>query len=55
VPEGRTALPAIDRALPRSICLAGSSAWWLEQSSTTDLVGELRDAGALIYEPLRGY
>jgi GNAT superfamily N-acetyltransferase len=86
VPEGRTALPAIDRALP-TLELFGrivgrhwtrykiallkdlqghgigrwrineikELAWWLEQSSTTDLVGELRDAGALIYEPLRGY
>lgn len=30
-------------------------AWWLEPTSTTDLVNELREAGALIYEPIRGY
>lgn len=29
--------------------------WWLEGQSVTELVGELRDAGALIYEPVRGY
>lgn len=86
VPEARTALPAIDRALPTLELFArivgrhwarykiallkdlqghGSGcwrineikelAWWLEPASTTDLVGELRDAGALIYEPVRGY
>jgi hypothetical protein len=31
------------------------AAWWLEPASVTDLVGELREAGALIYEPVRGY
>lgn len=86
VPEGRTALLAIDRALPTLELFArivgrhwarykiallkdlqghGSGrwrineikdlVWWLEPASTTDLVGELRDAGALIYEPVRGY
>lgn len=29
--------------------------WWLEDQSVTELIGELRDAGALIYEPVRGY
>jgi hypothetical protein len=86
VPEARTALPAIDQALPTLELFArivgrhwtrykiallkdlqghGSGrwrineikelAWWLEPASTTDLVGELRDAGALLYEPVRGY
>lgn len=31
------------------------AAWWLEQADVTELVGELRDAGALLYEPMRGY
>jgi hypothetical protein len=31
------------------------AAWWLEPASVTELVGELRDAGALIFEPVRGY
>jgi hypothetical protein len=86
VPEARTALPAIDRALP-TLGLFGRivgrhwtrykvavlkdlqghgagrwrineikhAVWWMEGSSVTDLVGDLRDAGALIYEPTRGY
>lgn len=29
--------------------------WWLEGQSVTELVSELREAGALIYEPVRGY
>jgi hypothetical protein len=86
VQEARTALPAIDRALPTFELFArvvgrhwarykiallkelqgnGSgrwrineikdAAWWLEPTSVTELVGELRDAGALIFEPMRGY
>lgn len=86
VPEERTSLPAIDRALPTLELFArvvgrhwarykiavlkdlqGQGAgrwrineikdtvWWLEGQSVTELVGELRDAGALIYESVRGY
>lgn len=86
VPEGRTSLPAIDRALPTLELLArivgrhwarykiallkdlqghGSgrwrineikdAVWWMEGPSVTDLVGELKDAGVLVYEPVRGY
>jgi len=86
VPEERTQLPAIDRALPTLELFArivgrhwarykiallkdlqGQGAgrwrineikdavWWMEGPSVTDLVGELKDAGALLYEPVRGY
>lgn len=30
-------------------------AWWLHPSGVSELVGELRDAGLLLYEPVRGY
>lgn len=30
-------------------------AWWLDPAWVSELVGELRDAGLLLYEPVRGY